>query len=141
MRIAMRWIAVALLPLLGGCTTFLDIIDRTEELGALEYHGDPAVVNVPAEGEAGRPFEVTVRTYGDGCTEKGRTEVEVAGGRAIVRPYDYHRQRVDCPSILGLFDHTAMVQFEVPGTFEVVIEGRSVPSYEVIRVTRTVHVR
>jgi hypothetical protein len=137
----MRWIALALLPLLGGCTTFLGIIDRTQELGAIEYYGDPAVVGVPTEAEAGRPFVVTVRTYGDGCAEKGKAEVEVAGDRAVVRPYDYHRQRVDCPSIVGLFDHTATVQFGAPGTFEVVIEGRSFPSDEVIRVTRTVQVR
>lgn len=137
----MRWFALALLPLMGGCTTFLGIIDRTEELGVIEYYGDPAVVSVPAEGEAGQPFEVTIRTYGDGCAEKGRAEVEVAGDRAVVRPFDHHRQRVDCPSIVGMFDHTATVRFDAPGTYEVVIEGRSLPADEVIRVTRAVEVR
>lgn len=137
----MRWIMLGLFPLLGGCTTFLDIIDRTQVLGAIEYYGDPAEVSVPAEAEAGRGFIVTVRTYGGGCVEKGRAEVEVAGDRAVVRPYDYHRQRVDCPSTLALFDHMAMVRFDAPGTFEVVIEGLSLPSDEVIRVTRTVQVR
>jgi hypothetical protein len=35
----------------------------------------------------------------------------------------------------------ATVRFDAPGTFEVVIEAVSIPSDEVIRVTRTVQVR
>jgi hypothetical protein len=72
--------------------------------------------------------------------EKGAAEVQSDGGRTVVRPYDYHRQRVDCPSTLAHFDHAAKVRFDAPGTFEVVIEGVSLPSDEVIRVTRTVQV-
>jgi hypothetical protein len=137
----MRWIALLVLPLLGGCTSIFDTVDRVRVLGAIEFHGDPAVVGVPAEAEAGHPFVVTVRTYGDGCVGNGTTELDVADGWVVIRPYDYHRQRVSCPDILGHFDHTATVRFDTPGTFEVVIEGRSLPSDEVIRVTREVQVR
>ncbi len=41
------------------------------------YH-DPVVIEVPASVQRGEKFQVRVRSYGDGCTSFGRTDVSLS---------------------------------------------------------------
>lgn len=110
--------------------------------GILEFHGESRnVVSAPDTVTADEPFDVTVRTYGGGCDQKGETRVERADGVVVITPIDVFTEGRDvvCPSILRRFEHTAQVSFEAPGTGEVRVRGRRVPpDEEIVRVRAVV---
>lgn len=110
-------------------------------IGAIAgYFDDDPHIDVPEAASAGEPFTVTVRTYGNGCTSEGRTDVQVAGGVAVVTPYDLERQGV-CHDIQRILDHTTEVTFDAAGAGLVVIQGREDPSGRIITVERQVTVQ
>ena len=113
--------------------------------GTLEYYGEPFQATVSATAEVGRPFAVTVITYGGSCLERGETAVETESLRAEIRPYDYDTTPVSglCAGDLQLHDHTATVTFAEMGEAEVVFYGLKEDGTGAVNVsyTRTLTVR
>ena len=107
-------------------------------VGIIASYGDPVRVELPASVLAGEAVEVTVVTYGDGCTRKGDTEVEISDLSAEVTPYDWEVTQLPpdtaCTLELRLYEHTATLRFDRAGTAQVIIRGREEPSGEVIAV-------
>lgn len=113
--------------------------------GTLEYYSDPFQATVPTTAEVGRPFAVTVVTYGGSCLEKGETTVETEGLRAEIRSYDYDTTPVNggCLDDLQFHYHTATVTFAEAGESEVVFYGLKKDGTGAVNVSymRTVRVR
>ena len=112
------------------------------------FYGDPAQIEVPGSARRGKPFTVTVVTYGGICIHKGETVVEVEALRAEVRPYDYDISPTlpangACTADLKLYRHTATLSFEKAGTAEVIFYGKQEDPSGVTQmsVTRTLEVR
>ena len=101
---------------------------ETERLAVLNQRNELELdVTVPATATAGQPFEVLMVTQGGGCIAQGRDEVQVAGLRVDIWPYDIHIDPgpgSDCPSILLFYDHRPQVTIESTGTATVAIHHR-----------------
>lgn len=97
--------------------------------GTIEYYEQSAKITLPATAEVGKPFAVTVVTYGDGCTEKGETDVELQPLRAEIRPYDYNVAPGSvCADTLTVHEHTEMLAFTLAGRAEIVLYGQRATS-------------
>lgn len=95
-------------------------------VGTIYFYDEAPVTDLPATVQAGAPFTVRIVTYGDGCYQQGPTQVDQQGLRATVTPYDYvpsNLASVACPAVLRSFEHTAALQFDQPGTAEVLVAG------------------
>lgn len=93
--------------------------------GTIDYYKEPVTVTVPETAMVGEPFSVTVVTYGDGCIEKGETDVRLEPLRAEIRPYDYNvTPGSECPDILNTHGHKATLSFTEVGEAEVVFYGQ-----------------
>lgn len=112
-----------------------------KELGVIVFYADPVRINVPDTVRVGVPFEVSVRTYGNSCVAKDRTEVRTEGGRVQVRPYDLNATKTGCMDILMQFEHTAAVTFNQAGVREIEFRGRSLPADTAVTIVRSVVVR
>ena len=134
------------LALSAGCrlSTGNEIV-RERQLGLIRVHEDPLVVQVPGTVAVGSTFEVTVRTYGDGCIEQGDTEVSVVGRVASVRPYDVFVTDAPasyaCTRELRLYTHRASLRFDEVGPATVTIYGRVQPGDTTVAVSRSVQVQ
>lgn len=123
--------------LAGGCAGMLES-KEDRRLGVIAFYDEPVTVQAPDTVEAGAAFEVTVRTYGDGCVTRGETIVEQDGLIVIVRPYDVHSGASVCTQELRMFDHRASVSVDEPGTAEIRVRGRKLPADSAVVVTRSV---
>lgn len=95
--------------------------------GTVAYYDEPVKITVPESAVAGKPFAVTVTTYGNGCIEKGETDVRTEPLRAEIRPYDYNvTPGRECPEILRTFEHEATLSFARAGEAEIVFYGQAV---------------
>jgi hypothetical protein len=111
------------------------------QLGVIVFYSDPIVLNAPDTVRAGVPFEVGVRTYGNDCVTKDRTEVRTEGQRVQIRPYDYRRTAIACQDILRVFDHEAVVTLDQPGVRQIQFRGRTLPADTVVTLVRSLVVR
>jgi hypothetical protein len=116
-------------------------IDTVTVRGAIDFYHDPVVIDVPESVQRGTSFTIRVRTYGDGCTSKARTDVKVEGRRVTVEPMNTEIRGVACTQILLSIEHTATVTFDSPGPVQVVVRGRRQPGDDVVTFERTVQVR
>ncbi len=107
-------------------------------LGIIAFHGDPVVLTVPDSVRVGDAFEVSIRTYGDGCYRMGDTEVGANGLLAEVAPYDSHATKGVCAAILRSFDHRGTLTFGQSGTARVTFRGMQVPENRPISVSRDI---
>ncbi len=123
-----------------GCGS-ISGLDEEQVVGVVEHFNDPVIVQLPDTVAAGQAFTATVRTYGNGCTKKGDTSVEVNDLSATVTPFDVRKKANFCTDILNAFQHTATLRFNKAGTAEVVVRGRKQPGDEVVTLKRTVVVR
>ena len=121
-----RWLLFISLFLLAACDS-----SRIEhEVGVVATNDSTfmeEVLSIPDDVQAGVPFDVTVRTFGGGCTEAGNMEQEVAENLAVLKPYDLAitpGRNVVCPSIITRPEHTAQITFE-SGPATIRVEGRS----------------
>lgn len=125
---------------LAGCS--LVGPDDRERLGIIQIlPSQPARVTVPETAEIGEPFTVMVVTHGGGCLSPGPTRVQREGMAATVRPYDVHTGGDVCPADVRLYEHTATLRFDQPGTATVHFQGIGHPGGEVVTVTRTVTIQ
>jgi hypothetical protein len=106
---------------------------------------DIAVVSVPEIVPADSAFDVSIRSYGDGCVAKGETEVSSSDGVVEIRSYDYDQKliRFDraCTEQLKLIEHHALVVFHQKGTATIRFVGKSEPGRQIVRVERSVVVQ
>jgi len=115
---------------------------RTRVLGEIAgYYADDPHVDVPATAERGRPFSVSIRTYGNACRTAGNTGVRVDGLTADVTPYDYMVTKAVCADVLLTFVHTATLRFDAAGLARVRVRGLGRPGGTEIVVEREVVVR
>lgn len=155
-QLRLRLFGMVLLLVLTACTTSPGISTPTDGItdgdgpserifGTLEYYDEPVQVSVPGTVRQKEPFSVAVTTYGNGCTEKGETKVEVDALRAEVRPYDYDTTPIagDCTDNLKMHEHTVTLRFEEAGTADVIFFGykKNVNGIAQRSVTRTLTVR
>ena len=126
---------------LSACDTLFGPDDEVV-LGRLSYFGHPSLVQAPDTVLVGVPFNVVVRTYGGGCISYGHTDVAYTSPRVIgVRPYDIDSLEDVCTDELSLFDHTAELAVDSPGTWVIQFHGRQIPPDTVIIIERSVHAR
>jgi hypothetical protein len=104
---------------------------------------DPPRIEIPETARAGQAFTVRVTTYGAGCTEPARMDVELDGLAADLQPLDYapRDESLPCTRQLRLHPHESVLLFAQPGTATVRIHGRRMPGDEAITLTRTVTVQ
>lgn len=135
----MRTLAsLAAAALLAGCSVLGP--DGREQPGIIDP-SSPATVTVPAAAQRGEPFTVTVITHGGGCLSQGPTRVRIAGTTADVRPYDVHSGGNVCPADVQMYEHTATLRFDQPGTATVRVHGRRIPDGDMAVITRTVTIQ
>jgi len=84
------------------------------------------VVQAPAEVATNTPFDVTIATFGDGCTTRGDAGVVVSGNVAIITVTDLQRQPAACPQPLVRFPRTVTLQFATPGEGVIRVDGQRV---------------
>ena len=95
------------------------------EPALIVFYGDTATIAAPDTVTVGEPFAVTVGTFGGGCTrEVDRTELEVTGDLAEVRPYNRTQRSDVCTSDLLILAHIATIQFNEAGLATLRITGR-----------------
>jgi hypothetical protein len=111
-----------------------------ERVGVIDFYSDPVVIIVPEAASVGEPFEVSVRTFGNGCMSQGRTVVEAAGHSVRVTPYDIHSGHDYCADILRVFEHRAFVTVAEAGVAEVIVRGLAKPADTLVSFTHTVAV-
>lgn len=133
-----RFRALAAAALLAGCSVLGP--DGGERPGIIEPSSRGAVT-VPATAQRGQPFTITVITHGGGCLSRGPTRVRVLGGTAEVRPFDVHSGGNVCPADVQLYEHTATLRFDEPGTATVRVHGRGIPDGDMAVITRTVTIQ
>lgn len=134
-------VTMALLALACGSPTGPTEDDGRPGLLRIGSGGD-IDVDVPASVTAGRPFEVSLRSWGpDSCWSVDRTDVSVTGLSAAIRPFDRYDDPGPgrgCYFSFVKIEHVADVRFDVTGTAELTIRGRSY-SGDVV-VSRTIEV-
>lgn len=111
--------------LFGAC----DVFEADDEvvLGTVFFHATPPSISIPDSVSAHTPFTVAVRTFGDGCYSFGRTETELDGMVAEIRPYDRRQTGEVCPAILVSIDHSVTLSFGSSGLATVRIIGSRAP--------------
>jgi hypothetical protein len=92
------------------------ILGPDRVLGRIESRSD---FSVPDSVRAGEPFVATLLTSGDGCYQKGNTELFVTGNTALILPYD-RVHGSDCAAILVHLDHSVTLHFDAPGEARVI---------------------
>jgi hypothetical protein len=114
--------AALLLVVLAACSdpddslvVDLGVITTSFELGPSIEH--PAVV------QSGANVSVTVLTYGDDCTWVKRTDVEVTGLTAVIRPFDESAVESLCGDAIFSYRHTTSIRFEQAGTATITVFG------------------
>ncbi len=145
-RIHGALVAAAFLGLSGCFLPFEpDGVVRTLKPASIVFYSDSAEVAAPSTVLVGESFDVTVSSFGGGCTSFGETRLSVSGLTAEVRPYDsevtHAPKNYFCSDVLLTFSHTATVQFNQRGRALIWIYGRSQPGGEIVAFAREVDVR
>lgn len=144
-RVSMRALMCSA-ALIAACNALTaDSILRERQPGRITFHSDTVVLVVPDTVQIATPFEVAIRTYGDGCVDEGDTQVITSGSLIEVIPFDIFVVRAGpnhvCTDILRHFPHRTMLQFLTAGEATVRARGRAYPGDSVIFRDRTVVVR
>ena len=96
------------------------------DLGYIHFGGSDSVFfAAPETVQVATPFEVTVRSYGGGCTRAGSTRVTTGLNDVLVEPFDITDRADACTAILKFFTHRATLQFTKGGTGIVRVRGRA----------------
>ena len=122
-----------------ACTNPLED-GENPRIGTIRFYQDPVVITVPDTVDAGETFQVSVRTYGNGCTSLSHTKVRLDGRTVDITPFDLERGAV-CADVLAMFDHTATLVIPEAGTARIRFHGWQLPEERVVTETREVVVR
>jgi hypothetical protein len=130
----------------GACRAITgDDFRRERQLGTIQFHGQPIVVQVPNTVSRGIDFEVVVTTYGGGCVGQGDTQVTTSATGVEIRPFDIFITEMPdnyaCTDILKTFPHRATLRFTEAGSVTVRIHGREEPGGDMVVVARQVTVQ
>lgn len=119
----MRSVGIVLIWLVGGCSLFT--APSEVKRGIIGYPDD-IVAEVPAQAVAGEPFQVSVSTVVSSCWNGERTDVEIAGLRVTITPYDSRTRSggIVCTTEVKRFRHTATVVVTETGEATVEFRGR-----------------
>ncbi len=127
------------LALLLGCEGLLDP-EGGRRIGVIAFYSDPVAIHTPDTVQVGVPFEISVRTYGNGCLSEGPTKIKVRGLRVDVTPYDVHSGAEVCTDILNMFPHKATLALPTPGLARFLFFGKRQPDNLPLTVGRDVFV-
>ena len=108
--------------------TACESLERRERVLGTFWDEESETVTLPSEATRGEPFEVQVRTVGDGCTEPGETEVEVRGLEVSITPFDYQTipaSNSACPAYAKELVHTTSLILEQSGTATITFYGQN----------------
>ena len=99
-----------------------------EQLGVIEFFGDPAQIAAPSSAVVGQEFRVDVSTYGGGCVSLERTDVSIEGNVVDIRPIDRDNTEpgTACPANLATYDHSVGVVLNQPGAATIRVHGMRV---------------
>jgi hypothetical protein len=112
--------------ILAACDSLLGP-DEDRRFGVIAFFGEPVTITTPDTVPLGVPFEISIRTYGGGCHEEGKTKIRVRGLRVDVTPYDIHSGAKACTDVLKTFDHRATMALPTPGLARVLFFGKQEP--------------
>lgn len=109
------------IALLAACSDDDSIVT---DLGVITTP-DPALspIEHPDTATTNGDVPVTVMTFGDDCTWAKRTDVEITGLTAIIRPFDQSAVDSLCADTLFSYPHTAVIRFDRPGTAMIKVLG------------------
>jgi hypothetical protein len=103
----------------------------------LAFYGDTTVVKLAASIRVGESTPVQFTSFAGGCILQDRTEVEVSGLAAEVRPYRRERPpNTVCTSDLRLDQNVAELRFAEPGRARVRIVGLARPGNHAVVLER-----
>jgi len=123
-----------------ACDGILGPEDKSR-VGTISFFGDPVVIEVPDTVQTGVSFEVSVRTYGNGCYSMGGTTVQLHSRSADVTPFDLYSGAGICDDILKTFTHKAALSFDEPGMAQIRFHGKQMPEDSLITLVRELVVR
>jgi hypothetical protein len=117
------------LPLIGSLVACAIFDPTYSEPARIIFYGDTALIMAPDTVTRGTAFEVSVETFGGGCTRStGRTDVRITGLVLEIRPYNETRRSDVCTDDLIMLTHQAFVQFSQPGVALVRVVGAQEPT-------------
>ncbi len=127
--IATMWLITACSASGAGGPSLFDARERGPAV--LVFHGDTALVELPAVARVGQPATVRFTSFAGGCISKDSTQADVAGLTAEVRPYrrDPSRLQPDivCTADLRLDNNVVELRFAKAGRATVRIVGLAQP--------------
>ena len=114
--------AVPLLVVLAACSNAGDslVVDLGVITTSFEY--GPSIEH-PAVARSGTDVAVTALTYGSDCTWFKRTDVEITGLTAVIRPFDESAVESVCGDAVFSYRHTATIQFAQAGMATITVFG------------------
>jgi hypothetical protein len=101
--------------------------DVDVELGRIQFYDDGPLVEVQSSARVGQAIHISVITYGGGCIDHARTDVEQSSERVEIYPFDT-RPPTDaiCTLELRHLDHSTTFTFATAGVKTVEVFGRRV---------------
>lgn len=90
----------------------------------------------------GTSLTVTVVSFGNTCRSMGELRVDVSrdARRVSVAPFDWSVNGSTCEDVLQRFQHSTVIDLEVGGSWQVVIQGQDIRD-EAVQVARQIDVR
>lgn len=152
--------ATLLIGLLAGCNdvTAPEVVDAgslpipeqppttgvtVSQVATLEFYGNPSAIEIPATATVGQTAEARITTYSGGCISDDTISIVRTDDRADVVPYQKvytPRANEACTADLRITRRVVALVFRKAGEVTVTVTGRSRPSGELLRITRTVRV-
>ena len=99
--------------------------DTVAERALIIYAGDTSELTIPDIVTRGVPFEVSIRTFGGGCTRRtGRTNVVEQGNEVVILPYNKRSVGGSvCTADIKYLTHAVQLTHDTPGDLVLRIIG------------------
>lgn len=116
---------LTLLAVIPAVALACSILDPTFSVPArIIFSGDTARIAAPDLAARGASFEVSVPTFGGGCTRRiARTDVRLRGLVAQIRPYNETRRSDTCTADILFLTHVVSVHFDQLGEATIRVFG------------------
>lgn len=121
---------VAAAAVLAACDLFTDV-DEERYVGVVRFNNkSDSVVTAADTVLRGVAFNITVRTYHEGCSQRAGAEVVYAGSDVTVTPYDKRPGgNIECPGFdpaIRRLDRVVTLRFDEEGKKYIRVQGREV---------------